>query len=274
MQQPPGFIDPSKPYHVCKLSKSLYGLKQALRAWYDKLFQTLVSLRFQNSQSDCSLFVVFEPSLVIVLIYVDDTLVTRPNAQACKAFIHKLSQLFPVKDLGPLHYFLGLEVHRSSDVIFLSQHKYAMDLLLKTYMDASKPCNTPLGTQKLDHSGTLLSNPHEYRSIVGALQYLTWTRPDLSFVVNQLCQFLHETLIFNMLNVSYVFLKALLMTTFGLKKVLSLLLPSRMLIGLGVCLIDNLQVVTVFILATTLSVRVPRNNTRLLAPLLKLNIVL
>ena len=133
----------------------------------------------------------FEPTLVIVLVYVDDILVTGPSAQACKAFIHKLSQLFPVKDLGPLHYFLGLKVHINSEDIFFSQHKYAMDLLLKTHMDGSKPCTTPLGTQKLDHSGTLLSNPHEYRSIVGALQYLTWTRPDLSFAVNQLCQFLH-----------------------------------------------------------------------------------
>ncbi|KAM1206792.1 hypothetical protein ACFX2G_007516 [Malus domestica] len=192
----------SKPYG--------HGMINCFKPWFLWDFRTL------NQIAHSLLF--FEPSLVIVLIYVDDTLVTRPNAQACKAFIHKLSQLFPVKDLGPLHYFLGLEVHRSSDVIFLSQHKYAMDLLLKTYMDASKPCNTPLGTQKLDHSGTLLSNPHEYRSIVGALQYLTWTRPDLSFVVNQLCQFLHETLIFNMLNVSYIFLKALLMTAFGLKK--------------------------------------------------------
>ncbi|KAM2226438.1 hypothetical protein TB1_019594 [Malus domestica] len=59
-------------------------------------------------------------------------------------------------------------------------------------MDGSKPCVTPLGNKKLDHSGTLLSNPHEYRSIVGALQYLTWTRPNLSFAVNQLCQFLHR----------------------------------------------------------------------------------
>ena len=191
MQQPSGFIDPSKPSYVCKLHKSLYGLKQAPMAWYDKLFQTLISLGFHNSQSDCSLFVTFEPALVIVLVYVDDILVTGSNTQVCTAFITRLSHLFPVKDLGPLHYFLGLEVHRSSAGIFMSQHKYALDLLLKTQMDGSKPCATPLGTQKLDHSGTLLSHPHEYRYIVGALQYLTWTRPDLSFTVNQLCQFLH-----------------------------------------------------------------------------------
>ena len=185
MQQPPGFIDPSKTSYVCKLHKSLYGLKQTPRAWYDKLFQTLISLGFHNSQSDCSLFVTFEPALVIVLVYFDDILVTRPNIQVCKAFITRLSHLFSVKDLGPLHYFLGLEVHRSSAGIFMSQHKYVIDILFKTQMDGSKPCATPLGTPKLDHSGSLISNPHEYRSIVGALQYLTWTRPDLSFVVKQ-----------------------------------------------------------------------------------------
>lgn len=84
-----------------------------------------------------------------------------------------------------------MEVHRSSEGIFLSQHKYVIDLLLKTHTDGNEPCATPLGTQKLDLSGTLFSNPYEYRSIVRALQYLTWTKLDLSFVVNQLCQFLH-----------------------------------------------------------------------------------
>lgn len=58
-------------------------------------------------------------------------------------------------------------------------------------MEGVKPCCTPLGSQKLDHNGPLLSNPTEYRSIVGGLQYLTWTRQDLAFAVNQICQFMH-----------------------------------------------------------------------------------
>ncbi|KAM1411728.1 hypothetical protein ACFXTH_024343 [Malus domestica] len=58
-------------------------------------------------------------------------------------------------------------------------------------MDGAKPCCTPLGSTKLDHTGPLLSNPTEYRSLVGGLQYLTWTRPDLSFAINQICQFMH-----------------------------------------------------------------------------------
>lgn len=106
--------------------------------------------------------------------------------------------MFPVKDLDALHYFLGLKVQRTLDGIFLSKNKCVMDLLIKTKIKGSKPCTTPLGTQKLDHSGILLSNPHEYRSIVEALQYLTWTRLDISFIVSQLCQFLivQGTLIF------------------------------------------------------------------------------
>ncbi|TQD90539.1 hypothetical protein C1H46_023885 [Malus baccata] len=191
MQQPPGFIAPTSPHFVCKLKKSLYGLKQAPRAWFEKLFQALRTLGFHQSQSDASLFVLHGPQLVIVLVYVDDILVTGPNSQLCQQFIQQLSTQFPVKDLGPLHYFLGLEVHRSTKGIFLHQTKYLLDLLKKSTMEGAKPCCTPIGSQKLDHSGPLLSNPTEYRAIVGGLQYLTWTRPDLAFAVNQICQFMH-----------------------------------------------------------------------------------
>ncbi|KAM2276855.1 hypothetical protein ACFXTI_035234 [Malus domestica] len=191
MQQSPGFSDPTYPHHVCKLRKSLYGLKQAPRAWFDKLFAVLKSLGFHQSQSDASLFVLQDGVPVIVLVYVDDILVTGSHTAACQRFIQKLSSVFPVKDLGPLHYFLGLEVQRSADGLFLHQSKYISDLLHKTRMDGAKPCLTPLGSHKLDHTGSLLPDPTEYRSIVGALQYLTWTRPDLSFAVNQVCQFMH-----------------------------------------------------------------------------------
>nr|XP_028946359.1 uncharacterized protein LOC114820142 [Malus domestica] len=154
-------------------------------------FDVPSSFGFQQSSSDASLVVLQGHSLVIVLVYVDDILVTGPNPSVCNLFIQKLSTLFPVKDLGPLHYFLGLEVHRSSAGLFLHQSKYLLDLLRKSNMVGAKPCCTPLGSQKLDHTGPLLSDPTEYRSIVGGLQYLTWTRPDISFAVNQICQFMH-----------------------------------------------------------------------------------
>ena len=191
MQQPPGFIDSTRPNHVCKLHKSLYGLKQAPRAWFDKLFQALKSFGFTQSCSDASLFVLKDPVLVIILVYVDDILISGPDTSVCNRIIQQLGSLFPVKDLGPLHYFLGLEVNRSSQGLFLHQTKYLMDLLQKSKMEGAKPCFTPLATAKLDRSGIPLSNPTDYRSLVGALQYLTWTRPDISFAVNQVCQFMH-----------------------------------------------------------------------------------
>ncbi|KAM1079012.1 hypothetical protein ACFX2B_013622 [Malus domestica] len=192
MHQPPGFEDATKPHHVCHLHKSLYGLKQAPRAWYEKLHGALVSLGFTGSQNDHSLFIKKDPHLVFVLVYVDDILVTGPSSAACQTVIKKLSSLFPVKDLGPLHYFLGIEVKRSSSGIFLNQSKYILDLLHKSHMDGSKPCATPLSTDKLDHDSPLLDNLTEYKSLVGALQYLTWTRPDLSFAINLVCQYMHR----------------------------------------------------------------------------------
>ncbi|XP_070672584.1 uncharacterized mitochondrial protein AtMg00810-like [Malus domestica] len=192
MKQPLGFEDPIKPAHVCHLQKSLYGLKQASRAWYDKLHSALSSMGFIGSQNDHSLFIKRDHVLVFVLVYVDDILVTGPSSQAFQATITHLSSLFPIKDLGPLHYFLGLEVKRSSTGIFLSQTKYILDLLQKAKMDGAKASATPLSTSKLDHSSPLLFDPIEYRALVGGLQYLTWTRPDLSFAVNLVCQFMHS----------------------------------------------------------------------------------
>ncbi|CAL8168757.1 unnamed protein product [Prunus armeniaca] len=113
------------------------------------------------------------------------------------AFLHghlleELGSQFTIKDLGALHYFLGIEVHRTSSGLFLSQTKYTIDLLSKTDMLNTKPFPSPATTTKLaSDSSELLSNPTSYRYIVSTLQYLTWTCPDISYSVNQVCQFLH-----------------------------------------------------------------------------------
>ncbi|KAM2281568.1 hypothetical protein ACFX1S_042149 [Malus domestica] len=169
MIQPPGFEDPTKPHHVCQLHKSLYGLKQAPKAWYEKLTTALKPLRYSDSHNDHSLFVKRDPALVFILVYVDDIIITGPNAQLYQDIISQLSGLFHVKDLGPLHYLLGIEVHRSSSGIFLSQQKYILDLLTKTHMEGSKPCVTLFSTTKLGHESPMYANPAEYRSLVGGL---------------------------------------------------------------------------------------------------------
>jgi histone deacetylase 1/2 len=109
--------------------------------------------------------------------------------------LHNLSSDFALKDLGNLHFFLGLVVHQPANFLLLNQEKYATDLLARVGMKDCTPCPTPLAlNDKLSlHDGSLLGSDDSthYRSIVGALQYLTLTRPDLSFSVNKVCQFHH-----------------------------------------------------------------------------------
>ncbi|KAM1806086.1 hypothetical protein ACFX11_029271 [Malus domestica] len=192
MIQPPGFVDSNHPQHVCKLKRSLYGLKQAPRAWYEAFYKAILSLGFLASSSDTGLFIKKDSTITFILVYVDDIIITGSSTSVCTSIISQLQTMFPVKDLGDLHYFLGIEVHISATGLFLHQSKYALDLLKKTDMVGVKPCSTHVASAKLDHSGTLLSDPTFYRSIVGALQYLTWTRPDLAFAVNQVCQYMHS----------------------------------------------------------------------------------
>jgi hypothetical protein len=196
MRQPPGYIDKTRPNYVCKLDKALYGLKQAPRAWYARLSTKLISLGFHASKADTSLFYFNKGSVtVFVLVYVDDIIVVSSTPEATTGLLYELKKEFALKDLGELHYFLGMEVTKVRDGIILSQDKYATDLLRKVNMSSCKPVSTPISTsEKLSaYLGTPLgpNNATNYRSVVGALQYLTLTRPDISFAVNKVCQFLH-----------------------------------------------------------------------------------
>ena len=140
MAQPEGFVDPLFPQHVCKLNRALYGLKQAPRAWNDKLRVTLLKWGFVNAKADTSLFISGAgDSLLLLLVYVDDILVTGPNQQLITKLISDLNAVFASKDLGAVHYFLGIEVHRTATALCLPQSKYVTDLLLKTNMEGAKP---------------------------------------------------------------------------------------------------------------------------------------
>uniref|UniRef100_A0A2N9EZA0 Apple domain-containing protein n=1 Tax=Fagus sylvatica TaxID=28930 RepID=A0A2N9EZA0_FAGSY len=158
MHQPPGYSHPSFPHHVCKLKKALYGLKQAPRAWFSRLSTRLIELGFHGSLSDTSLFIYKSSTYTMfILIYVDDIIITSSNSSAIDNLLSSLQTDFAVKDLGSLHYFLGIEVIRNTVGILLSQKR--LDL---------------------------------FRSTVGALQYLSLTRPDIAFTVNKLSQFMHK----------------------------------------------------------------------------------
>jgi histone deacetylase 1/2 len=130
-----------------------------------------------------------------MLIYVDDIIVTSSSPAAVDAVLKDLRMDFALKDLGHLHYFLGIEVKHVSSGIVLSQQTYISDVLQRVGMGDCKPVTTPLSTsEKLSlNEGEPLNDGDStrYRSIVGALQYVTLTRPDIAFSVNKVCQFLH-----------------------------------------------------------------------------------
>ncbi|PRQ37299.1 putative RNA-directed DNA polymerase [Rosa chinensis] len=190
MQQPIGFTDPVHPEYVCLLKKSLYGLKQAPRAWNEKFSNFLPALGFHFSHSDPSLFIKnSEKGVVALLLYVDDIIVTGSDTEGIIAVISELGEVFDMKDLGSLSYFLGINVQYKKKGIFLSQEKYAKELILKAGLESCKACSSPClpHIQLLKSEGTLLDNPTLYRSLVGALQYLTFTRPDIAYAVNTVC---------------------------------------------------------------------------------------
>nr|AAT85031.1 putative polyprotein [Oryza sativa Japonica Group]ABF96679.1 retrotransposon protein, putative, Ty1-copia subclass [Oryza sativa Japonica Group] len=197
MKQPPGYENPSTPDYVCKLDKALYGLKQAPRAWYSRLSGKLHDLGFKGSKADTSLFFYNKGSLTIfLLIYVDDIIVVSSRKEAVSALLQDLQKEFALKDLGDLHYFLGIEVTKIPGGILMSQEKYASDLLKRVNMSDCKSVATPLSASEklIAGKGTILgpNDATQYRSIVGALQYLTLTRLDIAFSVNKVCQFLHN----------------------------------------------------------------------------------
>lgn len=173
MRQAPSFVDPNHPDYVYRLIKSIYGLKQAPRAWYQRLSSYLQVLGFKISQLDNSLFIFHGPTYVIfVLVYVDDIVITGSTSTAVSQLISSLQKEFAIKDLGPLHYSLALKATRDKSGLFLTQTKYALDLLKRFNMDGAKPVRTPMaaGLQLSQYQGDLLTDPSSYRSMVGALQ--------------------------------------------------------------------------------------------------------
>ncbi|KAG7554673.1 Reverse transcriptase RNA-dependent DNA polymerase [Arabidopsis suecica] len=197
MKLPPGFksSDPSK---VCRLRKSLYGLKQAPRCWFSKLSTALREFGFKQSYQDYSLFTLNRGTTVIhMLVYVDDFVIAGNNLDAINHFKEQLSKCFHMKDLGKLKYFLGIEVSRGKDGFCLSQRKYTLDIINEAGLLGTKPAPTPM---ELNHklasvTSHVYEDPEQYRRLVGRFIYLTITRPDLSYPVHILSQFMATPLV-------------------------------------------------------------------------------
>jgi hypothetical protein len=180
---------------LCASSKKIYGLKQAPRTWFLRFTSFLWKLGFCSSKSDPSLFDLHRgKSTAYLLLYVDDIILTTRHTSLLKTIIHQLRSEFAMTDIGPLAHFLGISVQRTRDSLFLSQQQYDAELLYHAHMSNCNPCLTPVDTKSKPSlsNGKPISNPTEYHSLAGTLQYLTLTRPDICFAVQQACLFMHS----------------------------------------------------------------------------------
>ncbi|GJY18251.1 helicase and polymerase-containing protein TEBICHI, partial [Tanacetum coccineum] len=192
---PSGYKRPLPPNTVCRLKKSLYGLKQANRQWFIKLTTLLLSIGFTQSHAKTSLFTYYKGTdTLILLIYVDDILLAGNNLSLIIDIKAQLHQTFSIKDLGPLRYYLRIKFLRNSNGRVMTQRKYALDLIAFAKLQNKKPAKTPLDSRvKLTYTdGDPLSGPSHYRTLVGKLIYLTISRPDIAFAAQLLSQFSHN----------------------------------------------------------------------------------
>ncbi|XP_062086387.1 uncharacterized mitochondrial protein AtMg00810-like [Humulus lupulus] len=178
---------------VCKMHKSIYGLWKSCRKWYKKLSDALIADGFQQSQADHTLFTRGKDNTFIaLLVYIDDIVLIGTNLNELQCFQESLHSQFKLKALGTLKYFLGFEIACSKSSLFLSQCKYTLQLLEDPRYLGSKPIKTPMDPRlKLnDQHCDLLSDPSHYRKLVGHLLYLTLSRPDITYYVHTLSQFM------------------------------------------------------------------------------------
>ncbi|XP_019188809.1 PREDICTED: uncharacterized protein LOC109183048 [Ipomoea nil] len=166
MRQPRGYEDPDRPDHIC----------------------------FIASKTDVSLFHYWTgDSRVFLLVYVDDIIMFGNDTVLVDSLLRKLTTAFKIRDLGKPTFFLGIETLVVSEGMILSQRRYMRDILQRAGMTDCKPLATPASvTQPVCQSTDSFANPTHYRRLARALQYLTITRPDLSYSVNRLCQFMHS----------------------------------------------------------------------------------
>src|SRR5579871_807696 len=151
MKQPEGFIEEGKENLVCRLHKSLYGLKQAGRTWYNKLHESLVEIKFSRYNADYSIYYYKEKSTkVIISVYVDDLILISNNLPYLQEIKKKLEEIFAMKDLGEISGYLGIRIRRNRKdrIIYLNQFKYIKDILKKYRIENVVSISIPIDVNK------------------------------------------------------------------------------------------------------------------------------
>ena len=189
MRQPPGYDDGSGK--VWKLKKSLYGLKQASRAWNTKLVQVLVDLGFLPLISDPCFFIQGEN---MIIIHVDDILCASPSQEESNFIFQQLEKYLKLKDMGNVKFFLGIQIDRVVQGFILSQKSFVEDLLISTSMHNSKPVSTPMENNDAIFQDEFTPvDTYPFREVLGKLNYLAiTTRPDISYSVSVLSRYSNQ----------------------------------------------------------------------------------
>jgi len=205
MQQPEGFSQPGHEHLVCRLKKSLYGLKQSPRQWYKRFDSYMIQIGYKSCEYDCCVYVksLDDGSFIFLLLYVDDMLIVAKNLDDVVGLKALLSQEFDMKDLGAAKKILGMEIHRdrSSKKLWLSQQGYVEKVLDRFGMSNTKPVSTPLANHFKLSSNQCPNTDKEvadmaevpYASVVGCLMYaMVCTRPDLAHAVSQVSKYMSK----------------------------------------------------------------------------------
>lgn len=195
MEQPPGFVAQGESGLVCLLKKSIYGLRQSPRDWSGCFSTSLYQFGLTRCSVDHSVF--YKHSIhgsIFLVVYVDDIIITGNDEKGICDLKTYLNDQFQTKDLGKLKYFLGIEVARSARGMCLMQRKYTLNLLKDAGMLGCKPVENPMDPNtklmKDEDAGPLYIDTGRYRRLVGKLNYLTITRPDIAFPVSVVSQFM------------------------------------------------------------------------------------
>jgi hypothetical protein len=191
MKPPPSLSSP--PNKVCRLHRAFYNLKQAHRGWFAKFSATISSLGYSISSYDSALFIrCTDRDIILLLLYVDDMIITDDDSIGILEFKQFLSQHFEIKNLGTLSYFLGLEIFSSSNGFYLTKAKYIFDLLSRANLTDCKIVDTPTGLNACLNlqDGEPLRDPTFYRHLVVALSILLLLGLITPYVVHQVSQFM------------------------------------------------------------------------------------